>query len=205
MNLHHIHLEFFVYHLSRVYQMYPKAFVVVHKKPVRMTVFSPEFCLKKRCISLLAKETFFSPRPGATKKKCPDQQYFSEEGMVVSICWRAWQSGKGYSKLRSAEEISTRGTSSAGECKAAGSCMAALYLSTETQSVTRASVELLEIAEGLRAADRHMTEALPVAEQAVGNFMEKNKDVMALGNYMGQSVQTLERKGLQQEADYEWR
>ncbi len=54
-----------------------------------------------------------------------------------------------------------------------------------TQSVTRASVELLEMAEGLRAADRDMTEALRVAEQAVGNFLEKNEEVMALGTYMG--------------------
>jgi hypothetical protein len=43
-----------------------------------------------------------------------------------------------------------------------------------TQSVTRASVELLEMAEGLRATDRNLTEALCVAEQAVGNLLEKN-------------------------------
>ncbi len=53
-----------------------------------------------------------------------------------------------------------------------------------TQSVTRASVELLEMAEGLRAADRDLTEALRVAEQAVGNLLEKKEVVMATGTYM---------------------
>ncbi len=59
------------------------------------------------------------------------------------------------------------------------------------RSVTRASVELLEMAEGLRAADRDLTEALRIAEQAVGNLLEKNEEVMAMGTYMGQCVQSL--------------
>ncbi len=64
-----------------------------------------------------------------------------------------------------------------------------------------ASMELLEMAEGLRAADRDMTEALRVAKQAMGDFLEKNEDVIALGSYMGQCVQTMEWQFLQSEAD----
>ncbi len=41
-------------------------------------------------------------------------------------------------------------------------------------------MELLEMAEGLQAADRDLTEALRVAEQAVGNLLEKNEEVMAM-------------------------
>ncbi len=37
------------------------------------------------------------------------------------------------------------------------------------------------MAEGLRAAERDLTEALRDAEQAVGNLLEKNEDVMAMG------------------------
>ncbi len=44
-----------------------------------------------------------------------------------------------------------------------------------TQSVTRASVELLEMEEGLRAADRDLTEALRVADQAVATSWRRMK------------------------------
>ena len=69
--------------------------------------------------------------------------------------------------------------------------------------MTRASVELLEMAEGLRAADRDLTEALRVAEQAVGNLLEKNEEVMAMGTYMGQCVQSLLWQAVQRELDHE--
>ncbi len=69
--------------------------------------------------------------------------------------------------------------------------------------MTRASVELLEMAEGLRAADRDLTEALRVAEQAVGNLLEKNEEVIAMGTYMGQCMQSLLWQAVQRELDYE--
>ncbi len=58
-------------------------------------------------------------------------------------------------------------------------------------------------AEGLPAADRYLTEALRVAKQAVGNFLEKNEEVIAMGTYMIQCVQSLLWQALQRELDHE--
>jgi hypothetical protein len=41
-----------------------------------------------------------------------------------------------------------------------------------------------------------------VAEQAVGNLLERNEEVMALGTYMGQCMQSLQWQALQREMDY---
>ncbi len=59
------------------------------------------------------------------------------------------------------------------------------------------------MAEGLWAADRDMTEALRVVDQSVGNLLERSEEVMALGTYMGQCVQSLQWQALQREMDYE--
>ncbi len=44
--------------------------------------------------------------------------------------------------------------------------------------------------------------AMRVAEQAVGNLLERNEEVMALGTYMGQCMQSLQWQALQREMDY---
>ncbi len=124
----------------------------------------------------------------------------------MRICWRAWQSycSSSSNKLRSAEEETLREEQAARmNAKRIAAGWQRYIYRRSTQNVTRASMELLEMAEGLRAADRDLTEALRVAEQAVGNLLEKNEEVMAMGTYMGQCVQSLLWQAVQRELDHE--
>ena len=121
----------------------------------------------------------------------------------MSICWRAWRCDSNGSKLRSAEEILREERAARVNAKRLAAGWQRYIHQRRTQSVTRASEELLDMAEGLRAADRDMTEALRVAEQAVGNLLERNEEVTAMGVYMGQCIQSLEWQALQREIDYE--
>ncbi len=80
--------------------------------------------------------------------------------MVVGVCWQAWQnhSGSGRSKLRGADEEFFREERAARvNAKRLEAGWQRYIYQRRTQSVTRASVELLEMAEGLRAADKDLT------------------------------------------------
>ncbi len=112
--------------------------------------------------------------------------------MVVSFCWRAWQRSMGGSKLRIDKEIQREEWAVRVNVKRLAAGWQRYIYQRRTQSLTSASEELLKMAEGLRAADRDMTEALRIVKQAVGNLLEKNEEVMELGNYIGPCVQTLE-------------
>ncbi len=84
--------------------------------------------------------------------------------------------------------------------------MAAVYLSTEDAecyaSVCGAAGDGGRAA-GCGLAWTDLIEALRVAEQAVGNLLEKNEEVIAMGTYMGQCVQSLLWQAVKRELDHE--
>jgi hypothetical protein len=97
---------------------------------------------------------------GSTRKKGSDQQNAYERGWLwVSAGERQQQAAKRW-------KDNTRSTSSTGESEAVG--WQQYFYQKRTQSVTWASIELLEMAEGLWAADKDMIEA-------VGNLVERNE------------------------------
>ena len=132
--------------------------------------FSVQNVFEKRCISFVyrmarSKQFYYFFHDQERPEK--NQNYRMPKRMVVGVCWQAWQNycGSGGSKLRSADEENLREERAARvNAKRLAAVWQRYIYQWRTQSVTRASVELLEMAEGLRAADRDLTEALRVAE-----------------------------------------